>query len=241
MNAIASANSIVISSMAQLESLDLETAMMAVQSQRASLLEDQLKGQLQEVQQRNAQIGKLNDALASARELSAQFSDKDGSTKKMSDLLKSQKKDYAKTPEGKADIESLKTSWQAKIQAQYPDEKIKFHKDNAFSMSSSSIFPVKVGEPFEIPDNRTAAGKLVEKLQTACGAANITLEVENKGQLEKTIENLKSMIDSQSNSQQMDMLRLQSLSNKRNEAFELMTNFIKKMQDSRSSIVANLR
>ena len=35
--------------------------------------------------------------------------------------------------------------------------------------------------------------------------------------------------------------RLQSLSNKRNEAFETMTNFIKKMQDSRSSIIGNMR
>lgn len=51
----------------------------------------------------------------------------------------------------------------------------------------------------------------------------------------------KSEIDALSNSQQMDMLRLQSLSNKRNEAFDLMTNFVKKMQDSRSSIIANMR
>ena len=41
--------------------------------------------------------------------------------------------------------------------------------------------------------------------------------------------------------QQMDMLRLQSLSNKRNEAFETMTNFIKKMQDNRNSIIGNMR
>ena len=43
------------------------------------------------------------------------------------------------------------------------------------------------------------------------------------------------------NSQQMDMLRLQSLSNKRNEAFDLMTNFIKKMQENRSSVIGNMR
>jgi hypothetical protein len=39
----------------------------------------------------------------------------------------------------------------------------------------------------------------------------------------------------------MDMLRLQSLNNKRNEAFDLMSNFVKKMQDSRSSILSNMR
>lgn len=42
-------------------------------------------------------------------------------------------------------------------------------------------------------------------------------------------------------SQQLDMLHLQSLSNKRNEAFDTMTKLIKKMQDSRSSILENMR
>lgn len=54
-------------------------------------------------------------------------------------------------------------------------------------------------------------------------------------------QSLKNQIDALSSSQQMDMLRLQSLSNKRNEAFDVMTNFIKKMQDSRSSIIGNMR
>jgi len=54
-------------------------------------------------------------------------------------------------------------------------------------------------------------------------------------------QTLKNQIDALSSSQQMDMLRLQSLSNKRNEAFDVMTNFIKKMQDSRSSIIGNMR
>jgi ethanolamine utilization microcompartment shell protein EutS len=53
--------------------------------------------------------------------------------------------------------------------------------------------------------------------------------------------NLRGQIDSMSNSQQMDMLRLQSLTNKRNEAFDVMTDFAKKMQEARSSIIGNMR
>ncbi|OZQ85488.1 hypothetical protein CA598_20930 [Paenibacillus sp. VTT E-133291] len=64
---------------------------------------------------------------------------------------------------------------------------------------------------------------------------------QTKGELENLLGQIKSKIDSASNSQQMDMLRLQSLSNKRNEAFDVMTNFVKKMQDSRSSIIGNMR
>lgn len=62
-----------------------------------------------------------------------------------------------------------------------------------------------------------------------------------KAQLDGVIQQIKSQIDSASNSQQMDMLRLQSLSNKRNEAFEVMTNFIKKMQENRAAIIGNMR
>ena len=61
------------------------------------------------------------------------------------------------------------------------------------------------------------------------------------GQLDTAINSIKSQIDAANNSNQMDMLRLQSLTNKRNEAFDIMTNFIKKMQDSRSSILGNMR
>jgi hypothetical protein len=62
-----------------------------------------------------------------------------------------------------------------------------------------------------------------------------------KSQVDAAIAKVKGMIDSAGNSQQMDMLRLQSLTNKRNEAFDVMTNFVKKMQESRSSIIGNMR
>lgn len=52
---------------------------------------------------------------------------------------------------------------------------------------------------------------------------------------------VKSQIDSMSSSSQMDMVRLQSLNNKRSEAFDTMTNSLKKQQDNKSSIVGNFR
>ncbi|KAA8786553.1 parvulin-like peptidyl-prolyl isomerase [Paenibacillus sp. 4624] len=70
---------------------------------------------------------------------------------------------------------------------------------------------------------------------------NAKLQVAQQNGDQAAVQALKSQIDAASNSQQMDMLRLQSMSNKRNEAFDLMTNFIKKMQESRSSIIGNMR
>ena len=37
------------------------------------------------------------------------------------------------------------------------------------------------------------------------------------------------------------MIRLQSLSNKRNEAFEQLTNFIQKIAKSKESVIGNMR
>lgn len=112
-----------------LSQMDLETALMAVQSQRVQLLDQQLKQQIEETQRRNEQIARLSEALAAARIANDQVRERE----------------------------------------------------------------------------------------------------------------IKAQLDALSNSQQMDMLRLQSLSNKRNEAFDMMTDFIKKMQDSRASIINNMR
>ncbi|TVX97147.1 hypothetical protein [Cohnella terricola] len=84
--------------------------------------------------------------------------------------------------------------------------------------------------PADLRNDLTKAGIKVPEAQTLKSAEWTNL-----------IAQLNERIDSLSNSQQMDMLRLQSLSNKRNEAFDVMTNFVKKMQESRSSIIGNMR
>jgi hypothetical protein len=129
-----------------IQGMDLESAMMAIQSQRANLLEAQLKTQMDGVAQRNTEIAKLSQQISGLQA------------------------ERSRLPVSKTDQQNQ----QAKM-------------------------------------------------------------------WDQQIEQLKSQIDSLSNSQQMDMLRLQSLTNKRNEAFELMTNFIKKIQDSRASIIGNMR
>jgi len=150
-------------------SVDLETAIMAVQGERAKQMEQQLRDQIQAVQDRNEQIAKLNDAQSKLSEVQA-------------DLQAD-----AQTNQGIND------------------------------------------------DQKEILKKAMEEV-----GLNTKLP-ENKGEIDALRSQLKSQIDAQSNSQQMDMLRLQSLSNKRNEAFDTMSNFIKKMQDSRSSVIGNMR
>ncbi len=59
--------------------------------------------------------------------------------------------------------------------------------------------------------------------------------------LDVQIKQLRAQIDGLSNTQKMDELRLQSLSKKRNEAFEIMSNFMKKFADKRDGIISNMR
>ena len=62
-----------------------------------------------------------------------------------------------------------------------------------------------------------------------------------KAELDNSIAKVKFKIDELGNRQQTDMLRLQSLSNKRNEAFDIMSNFMKKTEENRSSIIKNMQ
>lgn len=222
--------------------LDPETALMAVQSTRANLLEDQMKSQLDDVKMRNEKIAKLNDALSAARSLSARFKSEAKAGDKISDIVKKELKD---------DLKELHKSVRNRAHELLNGAAPNTNEEKAFMNNKNRSSIAILGPANKLPGY--SAGK--EKLESTPGktsamnqdlhqkaaAAGVTFDMNNKGELEKAIENMKSMIDTESNSQQMDMLRLQSLTNKRNEAFDLMTNFIKKMQDNRSSITGNMR
>lgn len=164
-----------------IQGMDLETAMMMVQTQRANLLEAQLKAQIQEVQSRNETINKLNNFLGELNRIAATL---------------------------KSDATATTPVFTDANRGTYTD-----------------------AELARVADVAKAAG-----VTTAKRLADF-----KKSDLDAEIQRIKSLIDSQGNSQQMDMLRLQSMSNKRNEAFDVMTNFVKKMQESRSSIIGNMR
>ncbi|GIP19680.1 hypothetical protein J40TS1_53220 [Paenibacillus montaniterrae] len=147
----------------QLQGLDLETALLMVQQQRTSLLDQQLSSQINDVTARNQTIAEYNTLIGKLYQAKNQSSASIALDKDTNDSL-------------------LKHGFVTKTNSSYSSQEI-----------------------------------------------------------DSIISSLRSKIDATSNSQQMDMLRLQSLTNKRNEAFDVMTNFIKKMQDSRSSIIGNMR
>lgn len=191
-----------------IQGMDLETAMMAVQSNRANLLEAQLKDQIASVQAKNDQIAKLNQLLGVLNKASASCFD------------------------GNA-----KADTRIDASGTFKNSSYAMEREVNDAFLSAGIKP-------DLSTDTSGGGGLTTQLDASGKEVRLPGGIRGdvtKGKLDGAIQQLKSQIDSASNSQQMDMLRLQSLSNKRNEAFELMTNFIKKMQDNRSSIVGNMR
>ncbi len=55
------------------------------------------------------------------------------------------------------------------------------------------------------------------------------------------LSKVKGRMDSLNSTSQMDMIRLQGLTNKRNQAFDLMSNIIAKVSKARDNIISNIR
>ncbi|MFD4840236.1 hypothetical protein ACFWP0_22240 [Achromobacter sp. NPDC058515] len=191
-------------SLTNLQGMDLETALMMVQGERTKLLDAQLQTQIQEVQNRNESIAKLNEVMTSLNQALAQFKSGASGTDKIPDWNSDK-------------VKSIEVPLNDAIRA---------------AGITDLGFTSRQGQ-LTNPDNPSAT-------MLATGT-NIMQGSTTKGEIDTAINKVKGMIDAMGNSQQMDMLRLQSLSNKRNEAFDVMTNFVKKMQDSRSSIIGNMR
>ncbi|MED4454064.1 hypothetical protein [Metabacillus fastidiosus] len=93
----------------------------------------------------------------------------------------------------------------------------------------------------DVQERNNQIAKLHNELQSLNTERSNTADIEKIKELDAKIAATKGQIDTLSSVNQMDMLRLQSMTNKRNEAFDVMTNFIKKMQESRSAIIGNMR
>ena len=100
--------------------------------------------------------------------------------------------------------------------------------------------------------NAYVAGPTDESLATAIAAARPAVEshvllsatsdsTEVRTAAADLIATLRSELDAVTNTQQMDMLRLSSLIDKRSEAADVMSSFLTKMQGSQSSVIGNMR
>lgn len=310
----------------QTAGLDLESVLMAVQAQRAQLLEGQLRGQIGAVQAKNDEIAKMGEemtgkkaSLGRAETELAGVDQQAAATRSALDAnTAAQKTNQDQLGQARTELQNAKQAASAVPANQQKIQELATMRDqlsvvlsrdpNAYTGLSWGWAGDDKGKSIEMEQRLKAAGldtsKVTDidrngtrdahgstirgwidqlnarigslqgenaKLTGAVNAAQAkvdtlqkqesTLKTEQQSlqntlasldqkktdlkntviELKAGIDGLKNGIDALTNSQQMDMLRLQSLSNKRNEAFDLMTNFVKKMQDNRSSILGNMR
>ncbi len=225
-----------------LSSMDLETALLAVQNQRAQLLEDALRQQLDSVNARNAEMAGLNDSITAKTSENSKLGEANLTMQQqiadLKDLQSRLKASECPNPEG----------WYGLSWGQ-GDDKALSHATLDQIKASGLTIPAGADAPRDVDGNGTmdAKGRVVAGWQKEIDTKVAALE-ESIKKNSSTIEtnkndmsSLKNQVDALGNTQQMEMLRLQGMTGKRNEAFDVMTNFIKKMQDNRSSIIGNMR
>ncbi|NOU94063.1 hypothetical protein GC093_12660 [Paenibacillus sp. LMG 31456] len=114
------------------------------------------------------------------------------------------------------------------------------NRNNDIAKLNDIVNKLKSNRPQKSGDSVTLDADLQKKLIES-GVVVPSSNKWSQAEVDRALDSLRGKIDSLNSSQQMDMLRLQSLTNKRNEAFDTMTNFIKKMSDQRTSIIGNMR
>ncbi|CCH05443.1 hypothetical protein ACOTDN_29015 [Achromobacter xylosoxidans] len=225
-----------------LGTMDLETALMAVQSQRAQLLETSLRQQLDSVNARNTQMASLNESItakgAQNNKLEASNVSMQQQIAELKDLQGRLAASKCPNPEG----------WYGLSWGQGDDKALSHATLDQIKQAGLTV-PGGADAPRDVDRNGTmdAKGRVVQGWVDQISAKVAGLEAsikENTASIETNKNDItaaKNQVDSLGNTQQMEMLRLQGLTNKRNEAFDVMTNFLKKMRDSRSSIIGNMR
>jgi hypothetical protein len=234
-----------------IEGLDLESAIMAVQTNRVNLIDQQLKDQMNVVQERNQRINDLNANMAEMNKILGAVTT--GATPANDDVNKEafaaaapQVPDDAAQAAGIA-LATQQSGWGLTTQK---------HATDLRDLATKAGVPLPAGFPAAGTENSTylsqAQSKIVsdfaKEISSKFSSGEIALTkpqsgfeaVDKRSKAEAAIKSLQGQIDALGNTQQMDMLRLQSLSNKRNEAFDIMSNFMKKMADNRSSIIQKM-
>ena len=225
--------------------IDVEMFMMQISAQRASNLESQMKDQVNEVKARQDAIGKLTQLVNT-----------------LTSLIKGAQSGAEITlPQQTLRPDLGKNDWvtvleDAGLSVQSDDEKAPNYLKANYAYTSGGCVPAPLpgrqsmpggytstpGDAPTIPRDDIGAARQATVQESIVGPTKTLIGMSAKKEtLEGWIDGLKGSIDGLNSQGQLDMIRLQSVMNKRNEAFEQMTNTMQKFSKARESIVGNLR
>lgn len=248
-----------------INSMDLETALVFVQMKRAESMETQLRGQLKEVQTRNEKNAKLNEFLQEMIKISNSLKTGAKNEDKIGDQGFEAGKDLTQlainaglvmdffkkqdTSKELAEASIELTKWtqsannaQANLDHFYANPACYVDGKVGGELTPLAKQSLEIDILPHLAHANAKVSEFTEKISNLKFAAEGAFSKSTtKGEIETAISKIKSQIDANNSTQQLDMLRLQSLSSRRNEVFDLITNFVKKMQDIRNSIISNIR
>jgi hypothetical protein len=201
-----------------IQTADIELLLASVQLDRAMLAEGQLRQMVQTVQDRNNALTQMNTLKTD---------------------LGSQRAYFSGTTAGGSLIEQShydpSTFDKKTLQDAYRNAKTPEEIDKVLNRAKSGEFGKAGVELATLAQAMREAGfddsRVVKVADGSITAA----------EMDAVIATVGTKADSLSSSQQQDMLRMQSLQQRRAEAFEIVTNTYKKMGDNRSGIVSNMR
>lgn len=110
---------------------------------------------------------------------------------------------------------------------------------NTFNGKATSS--TKIGNDTHKASLETALAEVDLEMVGTDGKAKGNFKDYTKGDIETMINKVQGKIDENNSASQMDQLQLQSLISKRNTQFEMASNIIKKVVDSLSNIISNMR
>ncbi len=239
---------------ADLVGADQETAMLSVQGERSRLLDKQIETQIQELRALNRRLELLNTVQAGLKAVQAQFSagakydkewhDAGGWSFRRADEINRAAAEaglnlgfssdtntwrlFGHMSDMKAFASAYLSPEQASVLSKWRDDgDLRGH-----FLASGLVKRMAGSQGFMTPDypgqtlNRCPGGIRYDS---------------DYGELRQAVQRVQGAIDEASNQQQDQLLRLQALTNRRNESADMLSNYIRKMQDSKMAISEKIR
>ena len=240
--------------------MNIPELILAIQVERGQILDNQIKDQMEEMQRRNATLRDLNAAMSAMRGerpdgkpdskgniMDATFIDSDGEEQNafayVRDLGVDVGVDWAGIEEAgraKEAMDEFLGTYTGGVK-NYP---------TFTDRNGNQVYVTRWAEDtkgikgFDRGNSDTIAVR--DEFESLQGKLGVELERGATVQISQTkwddaIANIKTAVDTINNQSQMDMVRLQGLMDKRNQAFDMMTNTISKSGKSLDGVIGNMR
>ena len=248
---------------------DQETALMAVQSQRMRLVNEQISVEIDELQAINKKLERLGEVLAGLKSVEAQFSSgadyddewddaRGGWSYRLADQINrnaalagvdlgfSRDNNTGNMFTHMSDYDEFSHRYLSPEQ----NSALQFVKDNQGRLDTGiwgvGLTPKGLESMYRVRQMASDAGRggfmLPDQPGQALNRCDGGIRYDSElSEIKKAVNKVKGVVDELSSVQQDHMLRLQAMMNRRNEAADTITQYLHRMQEGKSDIVDKIK